>query len=325
MNIKGKVLLVATLIILAILSYSLSFGKSHPDISLPNPDYAVNIDKGIAYKKNNFSQDSLRLDVYRSPGKPARKRPVIIYLHGGAWSQGSKSLINNNFREFVLAELVKNNFIVLSADYTLLNDNVHLEKSLQDVRDLLSWIKLNADRYQFDTENVGLWGGSSGGHLALLTAYQNQEMPVQPKFVIDFFAPTDLRKFFRTDANSFFLQVFKWQNLDAYNLRTQKIRELTGFDIFRQQEAAQEKCIAYSPVQYIGKNTVPTLIFQGDDDKVVDVSQSHLLAEKLSENKVDHQLHIIKDARHAFTNITLEEARDIAKKTLDFAKIHTEK
>ncbi len=325
MNIKGKVLLVATLIILAILSYTLSFGKSHPDITLPNPEYGVSIDKGVAYKKNSFSKDSLRLDIYRSPGKPAGKRPVIVYLHGGAWSQGSKNLINNNFREFVLADLVKNNYIVISADYTLLTDKIHLDKPLQDVKDILTWVKDNEDQYQFDTENVGLWGGSSGAHLALLTAYQNQRLAVEPRFVIDFFAPTDLRKFFRTDANSFYLQIFKWRNLDAYNLRTQKIKELTGFNIFSQQKAAQDQCITYSPVQYINKNTVPTLIFQGDDDHVVDASQSYLLDEKLTENKIDHQLYIIEGAKHSFTNITLDEAKDIAKKTLDFVKKHTGK
>ena len=230
--------------------------------------------------------------------------PVVIYLHGGAWSHGNKDLILNNYREYVLQELLRNQYTVISVDYTLLNKSTHIDKPLQDIRDALDWIRINADKYGLDVHNVGIWGGSAGGHLALLTAYNTEKkLPIPIKYVIDCFAPTDLRKLFRTDGNYFLMKFFNLYNKKDYALRKNKIMELTGFDIDSNQKQAHESCIRFSPINYVNKKTVPTFILHGTEDKIVDISQSKLLDEVLDENGVYHQFYTINRARHSFSNI----------------------
>ena len=43
--------------------------------------------------------------------------------------------------------------------------------AVEDVRCALAWVKKNAAKYNFDPEKVVTYGGSAGGHLALIAAY----------------------------------------------------------------------------------------------------------------------------------------------------------
>gem|GEM_PF-3291429 len=101
--------------------------------------------------------------------------------------------------------------------------------------------------------------------------------------------------------------------------------QLTGFDINQQKNKAIERCKELSPANYITKNTVPTLIFHGNEDDVVDIRQSEYLVEKLKENKINHQYFVLDNANHTFNNISLEDANDIAQKTVNFIKHYTKK
>ncbi|PZU83867.1 MAG: hypothetical protein DI529_11960 [Chryseobacterium sp.] len=323
MKITGRVILVTSLLILSILSYKMSTNKKNPDINLPKPKFEYNVQRDVPYKSDSES-DYLKLDIYQPKNIKKRKLPVVIYLHGGAWTRGNKDAVQNNFRAYIMEELIKNQYAVISINYTLLNKNTHLEQPLQDTKDALDWINKNTEKYNLDIHNVGIWGGSAGGHIALLTAYNQQnKLPVALKYVINYFAPTDLTKLFKTDASSLLLTFFKIYSPDRYNLRKEKIMELTGFDISKDKSDAQKKCDDFSPIRYISRKTIPTLIFHGTEDSIVDISQSQLLKETLEKNKVYHQFFILEKAKHSFSNITKEEAQDIAKKTVDFIKSQT--
>jgi dipeptidyl aminopeptidase/acylaminoacyl peptidase len=55
-----------------------------------------------------------------------------------------------------------------------------------------------------------------------------------------------------------------------------------------------------TPMTHVNKNDPPILIIQGDADKMVDVSDSELLAAALAKAGVVHQLVIVHGAAHAF-------------------------
>lgn len=322
MKTQHYILLVFCLSILSILSYKISTSKDKQDIQLPNIPINYNLHKDIVYKKTPENKD-LELDIYQ-PKNINKKTPVVIYLHGGAWVRSDKNIITQNFRQYVLSEMVANNYTVISINYTLLNKKTHLDKPLQDCKDVINWIKENAEMYQLDLDNVGIWGASSGAHLAMLTAY-NQEINSYPKlnYAVNFYGPTDLNELFRTDANSAALEIFKLYARDQFMLRHEKIQELTGYNIENQKKKAIKECSVYSPLKYVSKETIPTLIFQGTNDDVVDISQSQLLVNALKENNVYHKYFILKKAKHTFSNINLEEAEYVAKKTLEFIKSQT--
>ena len=117
-------------------------------------------------------------------------------------------MIETYYRQFILKELLNQNFAVASINYSLLNDSIHFPQPIIDCKDAVRWIKSKAQHYFLDTNNIGLWGSSAGGHLALLSAYYPDEKlqgdtslqaySSSVNYVIDQFAPTDLNKLFRT-------------------------------------------------------------------------------------------------------------------------------
>ena len=325
MKVRYTIVLVFSLITLSFLSYKMSTEKVNSDIKLPKLNQNYNLQKDIIYK-NSPENEPLKLDIYQ-PKNLNKKSPVVIYIHGGAWVGGDKSAVSYNFREYVLEELLQNHYTVISINFTNINMETHLNQTLQDCKDVLKWIKDNAEQYQLDLNNIGVWGGSSGAHLAMLTAYnQKNEASLnlpELKYVVNFFGPSDLNELFKTDANKLLLKAFKLYSLKTYNTRKQKIKQLTGFDINTQKEQVIKRSKELSPVTYVNKNTVPTLIFHGTGDSTVDISQSQLLADVLEENKVYHQYFILDNAKHTFSNINLNEAKDVAKKTVDFIKSQT--
>jgi acetyl esterase/lipase len=71
--------------------------------------------------------------------------------------------------------------------------------AVQDVLCAMSWVKKNAAKYNFDPNKVVTWGGSAGGHLALMAGYAPASMDPpgctdQPKVVavIDMYGASDV-------------------------------------------------------------------------------------------------------------------------------------
>ena len=111
----------------------------------------------------------------------------------------------------------------------------------------------------------------------------------------------------------------------SYETRNKKIIELTGFDIEKQKYNAKQSLKELSPANYVTKNTIPTLIFHGKQDDVVDIRQSEHLVEKLKDHKINYQYFVLHNANHTFNNINSEDANDIAQKIVNFIKHYTKR
>ena len=109
----------------------------------------------------NHEDVSLMLRLYRPLGNGPF--PVIVDLHGGAWTMGDLS--GCQARDEVLA---KNGFAVAAIDFR------HAEKgyptSLIDINFAIRWLKHRASDLSLDPGRFALSGQSSGGHLAMLAA-----------------------------------------------------------------------------------------------------------------------------------------------------------
>lgn len=95
------------------------------------------------------------------PKSRRQKRPVILHIHGGAWS-GSR-IYTRNF----CACLASHGFAVLTADYSVA-EYADLPKQVRNVIAAMRWIRANASTYGLDPNTVFLTGDSSGAHLAML-------------------------------------------------------------------------------------------------------------------------------------------------------------
>ncbi len=106
-----------------------------------------------------------RLDLYRPTDRPAAPRPVMIYVHGGAWIIGKKEQQGLP----MIHDLARQGWLVVSVRYGLAPRH-RFPTARADVERAVEWILDQADELGADRDFVAISGGSAGGHLAALAA-----------------------------------------------------------------------------------------------------------------------------------------------------------
>lgn len=104
----------------------------------------------------------LNATIYKP--KSAKPLPVLIDVHGGAWSSGDRT-----GDRLYCTELAKAGLLVVSIDFRQAPAYQHPLGSA-DVAAAVRYVRFNAKSLNADPERIGLIGSSSGGHLALLEA-----------------------------------------------------------------------------------------------------------------------------------------------------------
>jgi acetyl esterase/lipase len=142
------------------------------------------------------------------------------------------------------------------------------------------WVRAHAKEYGIDPDNLGMTGGSAGGHLAALTVVSTapdaQGKLDQPfKAVAVFFPPTDFLHYRGSTADF---------GKDERSARL--VRELVGdnrettpqkVDPVKLAEMARK----ISPALLVDRKQPPFLIIHGDADPLVPLHQSEMLIEAL--------------------------------------------
>lgn len=105
----------------------------------------------------------LSATIYR-PKASTKPLPVLIDVHGGAWSSGDRT-----GDKLYCSELAKSGLLVVSIDFRQAPAYQHPAGSA-DVAAAVRFVRLNAKQLGADASHIGLIGSSSGGHLALLEA-----------------------------------------------------------------------------------------------------------------------------------------------------------
>ena len=109
----------------------------------------------------------LMLRLYRPLGDGPF--PVIVDLHGGAWTAGDLS--GCQARDEIL---VKHGFAAAAVDFRHAGEGY--PASLIDINFAIRWLKARASDLSLDPNRVALSGQSSGGHLAMLAAMRPTDL-----------------------------------------------------------------------------------------------------------------------------------------------------
>jgi dipeptidyl aminopeptidase/acylaminoacyl peptidase len=118
-------------------------------------------------------------------------------------------------------------------------------------------------------------------------------------YVVNNFGPTDLNKLLHTRAGKipvFFIGLLAKNIVD---LREKLVLGISGYDIKKDKRKVVEYFKTISPVTYVD-NGIPTLILQGDKDKIVPINQSKKLHKKLNKEDIENKLTIVEDGNHGF-------------------------
>lgn len=125
--------------------------------------------KNIEYIDENtkgFDTRRHRLDIYTTGNEKPSK--VLIFIHGGSWSQGSKDIYKK------LGEnLAKKGIVSVLINYRLA-PQVMISEMASDCAAAVKWVKENIGRYGGDKKNIFLMGHSAGGHLSALITMNNE-------------------------------------------------------------------------------------------------------------------------------------------------------
>jgi acetyl esterase/lipase len=114
--------------------------------------------KDVAY--SDAGGERTRLDIY-APAEGVQL-PVVIWIHGGAWQMGNKSMVHQKPEAFNAKKL-----ILVSINYRL-HPAVGYQQQAGDVAQAIRWVRDHAEEFGGDPKHIFLMGHSAGAHLAAL-------------------------------------------------------------------------------------------------------------------------------------------------------------
>lgn len=256
--------------------------------------------KGIIYKNTNGVP--LTLDIYSSQKKNNNPSPVILYVHGGSWVYGDKSIPNelspvlNTFRE--------EGYTIISTSYELMRDKASFNKQVADVKDTIRWIYKNKSNYNLDPNEIGVIGVSAGAHLSLIASYSNNDeftddkdlgkYPSKIKYLIDFAGPTDLSLL----------------NTNNLNYDLTKV-----FNSIKDKDMIVKK---FNPINYVSKKSPNTLIIHSNLDPMVPYKSSEELYNKCVEENVNVELITLNSDVHDLSSISKADITSMSEGLLKF-------
>ncbi len=147
-------------------------------------DSAVNIRYGEAMNIKN-EMETLLLDVFMPSQDTMKKRPLVVFIHGGGFQNGNRKV---GIAQRIVRELVPKGYVTASISYRLgieapKSDKDYAEamyRAQQDGRSAIRFLKANANKWGIDTAQVYVCGTSAGAMTSLALAYMDEhEVPTE--------------------------------------------------------------------------------------------------------------------------------------------------
>jgi acetyl esterase/lipase len=235
---------------------------------------------------------AMTMDVV-TPVKEPNRGAILFMVSGGWYSNWAppekmlpfyRSLTDHGFTVFLVRHGSSPKFSIPEA--------------VSDVRRAVRFVRLNADRFQIDSERIGVYGMSAGGHLSLVlgttadSGTPSESDPVEAvsdrvQAVVAFVAPTDLTIMVRGAAD-----------------------RLPAYDRFPALDLEMAEAEKFSPLKHVSPDDAPTLLLAGDRDDLVPVDHSRKIHEALKGQNVASELVEFSGAGHGFNADQMRQAQE---------------
>jgi acetyl esterase/lipase len=204
---------------------------------------------------------TLALDLYMPAG--VTNPPLLVWVHGGAWRNGTKANPPTRF-------LVENGFALASLDFRQSTD-APFPAMVHDIKGAIRFLRAKATAYGYRTDRLAIGGDSSGAHLALLvgvtggvkelegTVGDAPEESSRVQAIIDYYGASNLTTIL-AQSTPFGLGV-----------REPALRLLLGGLPDEKPYLAK----LASPVNHVDRTDPPLMILHGDQDPQMPINQSH--------------------------------------------------
>ncbi|WP_194765978.1 alpha/beta hydrolase [Tamlana sp. I1] len=251
--------------------------KSYGFISPIQPLVSDKIEykEDLVYKKIN--QRKLKLDVYRPKDKSKKTYPAVLLIHGGGWLTGEKK------NQRVMAQhLALNGYVGITASYRL-GLEAPYPAGVIDLKDAIKWIKKYAKKYHINPDKIAVLGASSGAQMATLIGVT----PNAPIYTSSSTISDAVQAIINIDGIVSFIHP-----------EASAEGKMASIWLDGTREENWENWKAASPLEYVDKNTPPTLFINsaqprfhaGRDDMIALLKDYHIY----------NETHTLPDTPHAF-------------------------
>jgi len=248
----------------------------------------------------------LHLDVYRPRGGDG-PFPVLLYVHGGGWTMGSKNLQGLA----TCTHMASRGWLCVNANYRL-SPRATFPDHIVDVKRAIRWVREEGPGFGADPACIVITGGSAGGHLCALAALTPNDPEYQPGFeevdtsvqgCIPFYGLFDF-----TGEQKHWPHPGLNQTVERVVL---KLRREDDPEAFRRA----------SPLHRVHAGAPPFLVIHGTADSLVPIEESRLFHRALAEaTGGGAALAEIPGAQHAFelfASLRTEHLRCAVERFLD--------
>lgn len=240
----------------------------------------VEVLRDVEYGKGG--ERPLKMHILRPKEASKEAMPVVVWIHGGAWSAGTR---DGGVPR--LASFAERGYFCATIEYRLSGEAI-FPAQIEDCKCAIRYLRAHAQKYNLDANRIGVWGSSAGGHLVALLGtsatvkelegkggWSDQSSRVQA--VCDFCGPTDLIRIVGNSGGA-----------------KGPVGKLLG------GAPADKKALAElaNPITHITKEAAPFLIVHGDKDTTVPLDQSELLTAALKKAGVNVTLHVAEGQGH---------------------------
>lgn len=230
--------------------------------------------KNISYAKpDTISPAGQSLNVY-APRNKRQAYPVLIYMYGGNWTSGRKSLYH-----FFGSRWARKKVVTVVPDYPK-SPEANYDDMANYTAGAVKWVYDHIDQYGGDTGRIFISGHSAGGHLAALVSFRD-----------DYFKKLALHKPVKG------VVLIDPAGLDMYGY----IKEVdNGPDnsylrIFSADTATQKMA---SPLYQLHRGIPPVLIYAGARSYPSIITSCRKLNDSLDVHQVPHSYHLLKRKKH---------------------------
>jgi acetyl esterase/lipase len=201
---------------------------------------------------------NLGLDLHLPPG--VRHPPLLVFVHGGAWTTGSKA----QYPTFLL----EHGFAVASVDFRSSND-APFPADVFDIKAAIRYLRAKAEHYGYRTDRIAIVGASSGGHLAQLVGVSNGEAALEGtegeyrqesssvQAIVSYFGASDLTTILAQSTPA------------GLAVRAPALKRLLG----AAPEQVPDLAKLASPIFHVDRGDPPILLLHGDQDTQMPLNQ----------------------------------------------------
>jgi len=264
----------------------------------------------LTYKKVGDLQ--IQANVFRP--ESAVKRPVVLWIHGGALMMGSKKGVPKQLTTLCERE----NFVLVSLDYRLAPE-AKIPEIIEDLKDGMNWIRsAGPDLFGADPEKMVVAGASAGGYLAMMSGIATKTPPTA---IVAYWGFGDIDGKWTTSPSEFYRKKMSLiSKEDAYAALSKDVltntdnvkgrgrgnlfiyfkqnglwaKEASGFD----PETEPEKFIPLCPIKNLSPKYPPILMLHGTADTDVPYEKSVEMAEALKRLNRPYELITIEKGGH---------------------------